>query len=89
MKAEPTGRSKRQSPMQAVGQPAAKRGRLLKQQAAVEAASTDSDETMEECVSPSRLKPGRKSTVESDDDEDYVMPGQLITCSSLGRSSSA
>ena len=73
--------SKRRSPVQPALQPTAKKGRLVRQRSPpqrTETASTDSDETMEECVSPIRTKKGKKSAVESDSDEDYVAPGDKI-----------
>lgn len=77
VKTKPTTASKRKSPVQPSLQPTAKRGRLLRQKSpsiSTEAASVDSDATMEECVSPSRQGRGKKNALESDDDEDYV-PG--------------
>ena len=69
--------SKRRSPSAAELQPAAKKGRLLKQSyspikdATMKAASED--DSADEVVSPK--KRGRKRLVESDDDEDF-QPGQ-------------
>lgn len=80
VKAEPSSAVKRRSPVQPALQPAAKKGRLLRQRsppASAVDASMDSDETMEECLSPRRTAKARKNAVESDDDEDYVVPGQL------------
>ena len=79
VKAEPSSASKRRSPVQPTSQPAAKKGRLLRQKSPPTStvdASMDSDETMEECVSPRRTAKTRKNAVESDNDEDYVVPGQ-------------
>lgn len=81
VKAEPKAASKRRSPAQPSSQPAAKKGRLLRQRSpptSTEGASMNSDATMEECVSPSRQGKGKKNALESDDDEDYV-PGQLAS----------
>ena len=81
MKAEPVTGSKRRSPVQPALQPTAKKGRLLRQRSPLqkaETASTDSDESMEACVSPRRTSQGKKNAVESDDDEDYVVPGDKI-----------
>lgn len=78
VKTEPSTASKRRSPVQPSSQPAAKKGRLLRQRSPPTSASMDSDETMEECVSPSRTAKGKKNALESDDDEDYV-PGQLAS----------
>ncbi|KAL3138929.1 hypothetical protein ABBQ32_14197 [Trebouxia sp. C0010 RCD-2024] len=78
VKAEPSSAVKRRSPVQPALQPAAKKGRLLRQRsppASAVDASMDSDETMEECLSPRRTAKARKNAVESDDDEDYVVPG--------------
>lgn len=78
VKVEPKLSSKRRSPVQPSLQPAAKKGRLVRQRSpptSTEGASMDSDATMEECVTPSRQGKGKKNALESDVDEDYV-PGQ-------------
>lgn len=87
VKVEPKTASKRRSPAQPSSQPAAKKGRLVRQRSpptSTEGASMDSDATMEECVSPSRQGKGKKNALESDDDEDYVpgQPANLVTASS-------
>ena len=74
MKVEPKTASKRRNPAQPSLLPAAKKGRLVRQRSQ----PSDSDTTMEECVSPSRQGKGKKNALESDDDEDYV-PGQLAS----------
>ena len=78
VKAEPSAGNKRRSPVQPPMQPAAKKGRLIRQKSSphrAQAAGTDSDDPMEECVSPSTVR--KRHAVESDDDEDYVAPGQV------------
>ena len=85
VKAEPKTASKRRSPAQPCLQPAAKKGRLVRQRSPptlTEGASMDSDATMEECVSPSRHGKAKKKAFESDDDEDYV-PGQLASSTTV------
>ena len=85
VKAEPKTVGKRRSPSQPSSQPAAKKGRLVRQRSppiSTEGANMDSDATVEECVSPSKQGKGKKHALESDDDEDYV-PGQLATQNSI------